>query len=133
MAKGRKKLPKKKKPQKKEQKRKELKPFQDEKGRFKKGSCPNPGGRPKGSVSPTKALLRLLAEEAPDGNTYAEKVAETLLLVSTKGGDVSAIKEILQRADGKVPDRVQHEEMPNWKLTFVEAEENDEGEESMSG
>lgn len=57
-------------------------------------------GRPKGSVSITNELKKVLAE---DGN--AEKVARAMVLHAAKGNG-AAIKHILERVDGKVPDEV---------------------------
>jgi hypothetical protein len=57
-------------------------------------------GRPKGSVSITNELKKVLAE---DGN--AEKMARAMVLHAAKGNG-AAIKHILERVDGKVPDEV---------------------------
>lgn len=57
-------------------------------------------GRPKGSVSITNELKKVLAE---DGN--AEKVARAIVLHAAKGNG-AAIKHILERVDGKLADVV---------------------------
>jgi hypothetical protein len=81
---------------------------------------PGPG-RPKGSVSITSELKKVLAE---DGN--AEKVARAIVLHAAKGNG-AAIKHILERVDGKLADvvhvsdeRRDLSEVPMEKLAMVE-------------
>lgn len=65
----------------------------------KNGGSLNAGpgpGRPKGSVSITNELKKVLAE---DGN--AEKVARALVIHAVKG-NAAAIKAVLDRVDGPV-------------------------------
>ena len=64
---------------------------------FKLGESGNPGGRPKGKS--ITAELRKLIEK---GNT-AEDLAKVLLGMSTK--DLAALRELLDRTDGKVVDK----------------------------
>jgi hypothetical protein len=78
-------------------------------------------GRPKGSVSITNELKKVLAE---DGN--AEKVARAIVLHAAKGNG-AAIKHILERVDGKLADvvhvsdeRRDLSEVPMEKLAMVE-------------
>jgi hypothetical protein len=78
-------------------------------------------GRPKGSVSITSELKKVLAE---DGN--AEKVARAIVLHAAKGNG-AAIKHILERVDGKLADvvhvsdeRRDLSEVPMEKLAMVE-------------
>ena len=70
--------------------------------RFKPGQSGNPKGRPKGT-SITARLKRIMEQD--DGN-----VAEALAKAATKAalkGDYRFWKEIIDRIDGKVPDKVQ--------------------------
>ena len=71
---------------------------------FKPGESGNPGGRPKGSVSPTNELIKLL-EENP---TMARDMAQRLLDNACKGIDtLSYFKEVANRIDGKVTDKLE--------------------------
>lgn len=82
--------------------------------RFKPGQSGNPGGKPKGTVSVTAALLRLLEQRATgrakrrspnDPKLKADLVAEQLFKLAikkSKGDTVAAIKVILDRIDGPV-------------------------------
>ena len=63
---------------------------------WKKGQSGNPGGRPKGK-SITAELRKLL-----DKGTTAEDLAEILLKMGKK--DLAALREVLDRSDGKVTD-----------------------------
>lgn len=91
---------------------------------------PGPG-RPKGSVSITNELKKVLAE---DGN--AEKVARAIVLHAAKGNG-AAIKHILERVDGKLADvvhvsdeRRDLSEVPIEKLAMVEKLLGDESPDS---
>ena len=88
-------------------------------------------GRPKGSVSITNELKKVLAE---DGN--AEKVARAIVLHAAKGNG-AAIKHILERVDGKLADvvhvsdeRRDLSEVPIEKLAMVEKLLGDESPDS---
>ncbi len=66
------------------------------KPQWKPGQSGNPGGRPKGK-SITAELRKLL-----DKGTTAEDLAEILLKMGKK--DLAALREVLDRSDGKVTD-----------------------------
>ncbi len=70
---------------------------------IKKGEVRNPKGRPKGESLTTK-IRRILDE--PEGNgTKADKMMELAVQYARKG-DFRFFKEIIDRMDGKVPDRI---------------------------
>ena len=69
---------------------------------FQKGQSGNPKGRPK-SITLSEAYRKKLAEVDPDdqqGRTFAEVLAEQTVL-KAKGGDVAALRELADRAEGK--------------------------------
>lgn len=67
---------------------------------FQPGQSGNPAGRPKSALV-SAALRAQLQEPAPDAAiTLAEKVAATLLQQCLKG-NVKAIKEVMDRTEGK--------------------------------
>jgi HPt (histidine-containing phosphotransfer) domain-containing protein len=68
---------------------------------FAKGQSGNPHGRPK-STTISDALRKRLAEtiESADGKTVAELLADRLLL-SARAGNLKAIREIADRAEGR--------------------------------
>jgi hypothetical protein len=72
--------------------------------RFPAGASGNPAGRPKGSLSLTAILRRKLAEADGD-RTVGEAVVDALI-GAARGGDHRHIKEIIDRTEGKVPDRI---------------------------
>lgn len=72
--------------------------------RFKPGQSGNPGGRPKG-VSLT-ALLRE-AMEQPDGETTVAQELVNMAIREAKAGNFQFFKEVLDRVDGKVIDKVE--------------------------
>ncbi len=69
---------------------------------FKKGQSGNPKGRPK-SLTLSEAYRRELAKidpADPQQRTFAEMLAERTVS-KAKGGDVAALKELTDRAEGK--------------------------------
>lgn len=85
----------------------EVKPLKDpETGLFTKG---NPGGpgRPKGSYSLVEAIRRKL-EEIPEGKdkTYGEYFIEQVMKKTVIEGDVSMMRDILNRVDGMPQQKV---------------------------
>jgi hypothetical protein len=71
---------------------------------FPKGKSGNLNGRPKGESLTTK-LRRVLDEPDTDHGTKADKLIAAAV-EAAGNGDVRYFKEILDRIDGKVPDRV---------------------------
>jgi hypothetical protein len=71
---------------------------------FKPGQSGNPGGGPRGE-SITAILRRKLQEPAGKGKTVAEAIADAILNEARKA-DISFVRELLERADGKVPARL---------------------------
>jgi hypothetical protein len=83
-----------------------IKPYE-----FKPGESGNPSGRPVGSVSIVTKLKRLMEQEfsdfdPTDNNKLTKKqIQEWIalkLVVQAMKGDMTAIKEALERIDGKV-------------------------------
>ena len=74
-----------------------------ENGRFVKGVSGNPNGRPRNGQCVTAILHRLLKE-----NGNADKVAQALL-DKALDGDLPAIKELLDRIEGRVPQQISGE------------------------
>ncbi len=73
------------------------------------GVSGNPGGRPKGR-SPT-ALLREVLEEFDGDKAKVRKMVDTLVKLAIDG-DRQAIKDIIERVDGKIADRLEVTEVP---------------------
>lgn len=75
------------------------------KGRpFPKGNRANPKGRPKGESLTTK-LRRVLDEPDEENGTKADKLINAAV-DAAGAGDVRYFKEIFERIEGKIPDRV---------------------------
>jgi hypothetical protein len=78
--------------------------------RFRPGNCANPGGRPKGP-SLTARIRDLLDREELKGKALAagkkvaDVLAETIVEKATEG-DFRFVELVINRVDGKVPDRV---------------------------
>jgi hypothetical protein len=72
---------------------------------FEKGKSGNPGGRPKGP-SLKAELIRHLGKKGEDGVRHADAIALTLIDMA-RDGNLEAIREILDRVDGKVPQQQQ--------------------------
>ncbi len=71
--------------------------------RFEKGTSGNEKGRPK-LTKLTEALRQQLGEISPhaDEQTIAEQIAKTLIKLALSG-DIAAIRECFDRAEGKAP------------------------------
>lgn len=73
--------------------------------RFKPGNNANPKGRPKGT-SLTAIIRRVLAEKDPKGKgTKADRLI-AMAEARARKGDFRFFKELIDRNDGKVPDRI---------------------------
>jgi hypothetical protein len=72
--------------------------------RFKKGQSGNPKGRPKGESLTTK-LRRVLDEGDPKHGSKAEALI-AVAVSAARRGDFRFFKEIIDRMDGKVPERI---------------------------
>jgi hypothetical protein len=70
----------------------------------KPGQVLNPNGKPKGTRNVSTVLRELLASQDPDG-CYATPLCKKLLQLAYNKDDLNAIKEILDRIEGKVPNR----------------------------
>lgn len=69
---------------------------------WKKGQSGNPAGKPKGVRNRTTIVRELLESKAPDGSgLVVDQVLQALLRKAVKG-DVSAARELLDSAYGKV-------------------------------
>ena len=96
---------------------------QTEATRFEPGQSGNPGGRPKDTMTP-------LLKELLNANNEAEKIAivkELIGISKTRGmrGQVAALKEILDRIDGKVPDTHKIESDVPINIVFKPVERKD--------
>lgn len=69
---------------------------------FPKGKSGNPSGRPKGALSITTKIRKLL--ETDEGESVARAFVKY-----AKAGKFPFAKEIIDRIDGKLPDTQQHE------------------------
>lgn len=87
--------------------------------RFKKGQSGNPKGRPKGTGI-TNRLIRILEEN--EGHV-SEALAKAATAAALKG-DFRFWKEIIDRVDGKVPDKVQNDAEVTVRVVY---EDEDEG------
>ncbi len=70
--------------------------------RFQKGKSGNPAGRPKGKS--VTAALRAVAEQEHNGKPIIELLAERIIKEALSGKFTFA-KEVIDRLDGKVPDK----------------------------
>jgi len=97
-----------------------------EKFKFQPGQSGNPGGRPK--VKPFTERLRQRAEEvveAKRGNRTELDVLVDVALDLAKKGNLEAIKFIVERTDGKVPQPVVGRNNGAIEHTFTTPEENE--------
>jgi hypothetical protein len=85
-------------------KKTDIKVNRNKNGKLEKGSVLNPNGRPKGKMMAT--IIKDFLLEIPEGKTetYAKLIAMSLAKQAMKG-DMTAIKEVNDRMDGKATQR----------------------------
>ncbi len=71
---------------------------------WKPGQSGNPKGRPRKDACITSLVKELLEQDAGKGKTHAQLIAMAILKESAKG-NISAIRELLDRIEGKVVDK----------------------------
>ncbi len=71
---------------------------------FSSENQPEKKGRPRGAKGVGATLKRLLASQDKDGD-YTVPLAKKLLQLGFNKDDLNAIKEMLDRTEGKVPNR----------------------------
>lgn len=90
--------------------------------KFKKGQSGNPSGKPRGTRS-FKCILRDLLEKKIDINDpftkrkvklKAQEVIMLKLVGEAMKGNLGAIRDIVERIDGKVEDTTQEYTVPDW-------------------
>jgi len=73
--------------------------------RWSKGQSGNPAGRPKGSISVVTELKKKLEETPKEGNPEKKRYVDMLVIKviekALADGDVSMIKDMIDRIDGK--------------------------------
>jgi len=82
--------------------------FGDKLKQWKPGESGNPKGRPPKNVSITSLVKEILEQEGAQGKTNAQLIAEAMVTLAkdpNKRGFVPALKEVLERIEGKVPDK----------------------------
>jgi hypothetical protein len=72
--------------------------------RFRPGQSGNPKGRPKGKTL-TEVIRKKLAQKGEDGQSLLNAIAQ-VFVDEAKAGHYQFAKELIDRVDGKVPDRV---------------------------
>ena len=97
-------------------------PYRDAKGRFIPGHSGNVYGKPQGTLSLVGLLRKQLAEHPED----AQAIVEALVKMG-KTRELGAIKELLDRIDGKVVERHRLEGELPVKLVFIPAKTMLEG------
>lgn len=90
------------------------------KGQFIKGLSGNPGGYKGGKRSLTSILKDLLAEPYNgDGKTRGDRLMEIACKMA-ESGNYNFFREIMERIEGKVPDRVQATLSAGWEMVYDE-------------
>lgn len=99
----------------------------DRKGRWKPGVSGNPGGGPGGYKTLTSILRGILREPDPNDPTMSrgDRLMRIAYVHAAKG-NFSFFQEILNRYDGKVPDKVEAVLSDGWEMEYGDAEQEEE-------
>ena len=87
--------------------------------KFERGQAANPDGRNAFGVKVSAILKRRLSETLPDmdNQTIAEAVAEKLITMAL-AGDLNALKELIDRTEGRTPQTVDMDvSVKDWRQT----------------
>ncbi len=112
-------MPTKKRPAEKQRKNSGRKP---PRGRpFEPGKSGNPKGRPRGPLCLTDSLKKELDKVCPSdkqGRTWGAVLVERFLEVAMSGS-VTAMKELLDRTDGKIKERIGFDQRPEVRVVYL--------------
>ncbi len=88
---------------------KQVNKFPSEENQFKAGQSGNPSGRPKGTRNRSTIIKEILDAKATDGEggTIADQLTRALVQKAATG-DVSAFRELMDGAFGKITDKVEN-------------------------
>lgn len=102
-------------------------------GRFPPGVSGNPDGTPKNKLRLTTILRRLLDASANPNDPQSVVTNADVLMASmleyAKAGNSALCKEILDRIDGKLAERVEYAAGPSWEVVLDPPDDAKEGEE----
>lgn len=73
---------------------------------FKPGQSGNPNGRPKGTSLTARLRVAIEKPEPGDERPVADRLVAKLITLALEG-DRQAIKDVFERVDGKVPDKLE--------------------------
>jgi hypothetical protein len=76
---------------------------------FAKGISGNPYGRPKKGKCLTDVLEKALSKKRKDGQTNKAALADALISLAIEGRDVTAIRYVFDRLDGRPKETVELE------------------------
>lgn len=98
---------------------------------FAPGQSGNPKGRPKNEFSLTALLRQAMEKDAidgvkiPAGKTVAQALVERVVELALTSNDFRYVKEIWDRMDGKVPDKIEVNDARSYKLEWEDADSRD--------
>ena len=87
--------------------------------KFTSKNQPKKRGRPTGSLSLTNALKKVLETEDPTSNKPVFELLVTAGIKHAMKGNAAYFKEIIERVDGKVADKIEQTLKDSGPVTFV--------------
>jgi hypothetical protein len=99
---------------------------------FTRGHSGNPGGRPKKGKSLTEALQKAMDRKTAEGKKNYDALADTLVKLAIEDKNITAIKYIMDRVDGRPTETINFGEASLYAdlaKAFSAGEEPTKGEE----
>ena len=100
---------------------------------FSSKNQPKKNGRPKGSLSLTKEIKKILESVEENSKKQVAELFATAVLKQAMKGNPACLKEVFERVDGKVPDKTENTGKDGGPVTMRIIYEDQKKDPDMNG